>query len=567
MDSEENVPPSQSRSSQSALKPQKDAQKPIDYSYEEERIKSFVTWEVYYPVDPVRLAKAGFYHSGRGDEVICFSCKGHVKNWNYGDVVLKKHAELFPDCDFVNNRSNNIPIIPPKKFQNHLRGNNGKVPVSNQAAKVSQGVGNIDYNKMRSVQERLKTFACNWPLSYVDVSKIAQAGFFYLGLEDKVQCPFCKGIVSNWEDADDPLKEHMKHFPWCDYLSGIISGFNHKKMPWFKVDSEDVCGNTNKSVSIAEKCKLLDKNQEHMNLTRLGVHLYSDPAHPQQASYSARLRSFSSWPDTAPIAGEELAKAGFFYIGISDHTKCFHCNGGLCNWEQGDDPWMEHAKWFRNCEFLRFNKGEAFIAACVEKQHSTEKLELDIPTQQSSLTSPESLLAKVDELMSSSIVKKVLESSVFPPYIIRAAILRQLRDTGNSFSTVDELCTAASYLKDEMLQEPSRQNCDPSDLNIQGIDMSKCAIGSDGHDVNMESSGDNLHGASNALPKVNGKLKEYGGTLPKDQCLCKICMDKEVGIVFLPCGHLLACTDCAPALKLCPMCRKAIQAIVRAYLP
>ncbi|CAL1261264.1 unnamed protein product [Larinioides sclopetarius] len=564
MDGEENMSPSQCKSSQPEVKSQKEAHKPRDYSYEEERIKSFATWEVYYPVDPVRLAKAGFYHTGNEDEVVCFSCNGRIKNWNYGDVVLKKHAELFPNCDFVNNRSNNVPIIQ-SKIQNGLRGT-GKVPVFNQTAKLSQGMNNIDYNKMRSVQERLKTFAANWPLSYVDVSKIAQAGFFYLGLEDKVQCPFCKGIVSNWEDADDPLKEHMKHFPWCDYLSGIISGFNHKKLPWFKVDSEDVCGNKKKSLNTSEKCKLLDKNQEHMNLKQLGVHLYSDPAHPQQAPYNARLRSFSSWPATAAVSGEDLAKAGFFYIGISDHTKCFHCNGGLCNWEPGDDPWVEHARWFRNCDFLRFNKGEAFIAACVEKHHSTEKLQLDIPMQQPAFTCPESLMVKVDEAMRSNIARKVLETSVFPPYIIRAAILRQLKETGQSFSTVDELCVAASYLKDEMVQEPLKLS-DPSDLNIQGIDMRKCTIGSDGHNNNMECSGALSHGSSNVLPKVNGKLEEDEGTLSKDQCLCKICMDKEVGIVFLPCGHLLACTDCAPALKLCPMCRKTIQAIVRAYLP
>lgn len=44
-------------------------------------------------------------------------------------------------------------------------------------------------------------------------------------------------------------------------------------------------------------------------------------------------------------------------------------------------------------------------------------------------------------------------------------------------------------------------------------------------------------------------------------------MEQKVGVVFLPCGHLLACTECASALKLCALCRKTIQATVRAYLP
>ena len=46
---------------------------------------------------------------------------------------------------------------------------------------------------------------------------------------------------------------------------------------------------------------------------------------------------------------------------MSDHVKCFHCDGGLRNWVPGDDPWTEHARWFGRCGFLRLVKGEDFI--------------------------------------------------------------------------------------------------------------------------------------------------------------------------------------------------------------
>lgn len=32
--------------------------------------------------------------------------------------------------------------------------------------------------------------------------------------------------------------------------------------------------------------------------------------------------------------------------GHGDNVKCYYCDGGLRNWEPGDDPWQEHAKWF-----------------------------------------------------------------------------------------------------------------------------------------------------------------------------------------------------------------------------
>ena len=35
----------------------------------------------------------------------------------------------------------------------------------------------------------------------------------------------------------------------------------------------------------------------------------------------------------------------------------------------------------------------------------------------------------------------------------------------------------------------------------------------------------------------------------REEKTCKVCMDAEVGVVFLPCGHLVVCPNCAPSLK------------------
>lgn len=60
-------------------------------------------------------------------------------------------------------------------------------------------------------------------------------------------------------------------------------------------------------------------------------------------------------------------------------------------------------------------------------------------------------------------------------------------------------------------------------------------------------------------------LLEENRTL-KDQRTCKVCMDGEVNIVFLPCGHLVCCVNCAPALRNCAVCRSLIRGTVRTYL-
>uniref|UniRef100_A0A1I8I0Y0 RING-type domain-containing protein n=1 Tax=Macrostomum lignano TaxID=282301 RepID=A0A1I8I0Y0_9PLAT len=46
---------------------------------------------------------------------------------------------------------------------------------------------------------------------------------------------------------------------------------------------------------------------------------------------------------------------------------------------------------------------------------------------------------------------------------------------------------------------------------------------------------------------------------PQASRLCRICIDSGIGIVFIPCGHMLACRDCSERLADCPLCRRSIE--------
>lgn len=48
--------------------------------------------------------------------------------------------------------------------------------------------------------------------------------------------------------------------------------------------------------------------------------------------------------------------------------------------------------------------------------------------------------------------------------------------------------------------------------------------------------------------------------------LCKICMDRDVGVVFIPCGHLAACEECSVQLVSCPICCGDIRQKVKTYI-
>ena len=52
--------------------------------------------------------------------------------------------------------------------------------------------------------------------------------------------------------------------------------------------------------------------------------------------------------------------------GNQDFVRCFHCGIGLRNWEEDDDPYVEHGRWSPNCQYIKNRKGQEFIDAVQE---------------------------------------------------------------------------------------------------------------------------------------------------------------------------------------------------------
>ena len=74
------------------------------------------------------------------------------------------------------------------------------------------------YQHFKYFDNRLMTFD-TWPKSHpIKSSEFAAAGFFYTGKGDKVICPFCQVRLIKWEKDDNPLFEHIRHRPKCEYV-------------------------------------------------------------------------------------------------------------------------------------------------------------------------------------------------------------------------------------------------------------------------------------------------------------------------------------------------------------
>lgn len=48
-----------------------------------------------------------------------------------------------------------------------------------------------------------------------------------------------------------------------------------------------------------------------------------------------------------------------------------------------------------------------------------------------------------------------------------------------------------------------------------------------------------------------------------DSMLCKICYKEKMEVLSIPCGHIVACIQCAVTLDQCAVCRHPYSAIVR----
>ncbi|XP_062577371.1 baculoviral IAP repeat-containing protein 3-like [Saccostrea cucullata] len=66
-----------------------------------DRLDSFRNWPRQITLRPDELSAAGFFYSGCGDRVQCFSCGGQLRGWERDDVPFHRHLRWFPDCSFI----------------------------------------------------------------------------------------------------------------------------------------------------------------------------------------------------------------------------------------------------------------------------------------------------------------------------------------------------------------------------------------------------------------------------------------------------------------------------------
>ncbi|XP_030637248.1 baculoviral IAP repeat-containing protein 2 [Chanos chanos] len=608
---------------------------PADLQYDNTselfRISTFAKFPSTGAVTERSLARAGFYYTGVGDRVQCFRCNVSAENWQSGECPAERHRQLSPNCSFIQSLPStanllssshsafsplrNVAIMQvstpgasasttaPTSGQTEEQvgylnmGLNNLAPSSPLASRVVEDLSHqrpsaCHNPSMRREQDRLDTFQ-NWTITTITPAELAKAGFYYLGQGDRVACFSCGGQLSNWEPGDRAVSEHQRHYPNCRFVRGD------------RADNVSIA--TGGSGTLA-------------NVANSAMQLYDD-----------RLPTFVNWPSRIPVRPDQLAKAGFYYVGRNDDVKCFCCDGGLRCWESGDDPWVEHAKWFPRCEYLLQEKGQEFVHQIQARfPRLFEQLLTNGDSNGREFFDPPVHIGQGEHsedavMMNTPVVRSALEMG-FDRGLVKQTVQSKILTSGENYKTVQELVSDLLSAEDEKREEEKELFAE--EMATDGFTFLKK------HYMALTQRLKSVHSLMDHLLEENIiSQKEYEtiravpvikqqtsqlidvvlskgnpaaevfrnwikkndvyllrelmaqaneaaspsqdlSDLPMEEQLrrlqeertCKVCMDKEVNIVFIPCGHLVVCKECAPSLRKCPICRGLVKGTVRTFL-
>jgi baculoviral IAP repeat-containing protein 7/8 len=170
-----------------------------DLRFETARLSTFRNWPLSCSIDPARLAAAGFFYTGISTTVKCFVCKVEISQWTKYSIPVLIHKMYCPECPLVRHE------------------HRGNVPIKSRSYLRPRRVSKLANLKYLTYESRLNTFVA-WPNTYIRSEKLADAGFYYNGINDMVICHHCGIAIDNWSRGEDPCNRHATSSPGCCYI-------------------------------------------------------------------------------------------------------------------------------------------------------------------------------------------------------------------------------------------------------------------------------------------------------------------------------------------------------------
>ena len=189
------------------------------------RLQSFSAWPRDHRKRPDELFPAGFYYTGIGDKVRCYSCGGELNRWQPNDVPWVEHAKYHPYCEFVRAKKTQFFIDQVQR----------------------------DHPKIVETKNRLREYARSRGFEDYDITQVLERPDPYESEEDMYSAILAlenDGYNRNMAAADDSdeaegkyrfmlsvlfIKLHqpvLKQTSWLDYLTYQSTGVS--EYLWWK---------------------------------------------------------------------------------------------------------------------------------------------------------------------------------------------------------------------------------------------------------------------------------------------------------------------------------------------
>ncbi|XP_033118137.1 E3 ubiquitin-protein ligase XIAP-like isoform X2 [Anneissia japonica] len=425
--------------------------------------------------------------------------------------------------------------------------------------------------------DRLATFK-KWPHSSpMNPSTLSRAGFFYTGSDDMVKCFSCNGKIKDWEFGDSAVGEHKRFFPKCKFIQGKDQ------------QNQTMLQNQASSLQTVPVAKgQSSKEDDNFNPKKDSFTIDKTKIPGKLNSEYRRLLTFQNWPRTNPLQPRTLAKAGFYYTQTRDIVKCFACTGEISTGKVMDVPMIQHTMLFPECPFVqgedvgneKLTTTDVMNAqhAVVLREPSTKLSPMRNESKNKSRVSQTAKMIDQRASMRSQSASNAPEASPLAGFFHTEGNTGFYYEGIYSIHNEEELSSLPleDAIKTRMESKivhylvimgfPLRKirriiERQLRTRNVNSLNTIQSLI--DALLVESDEPRDNITSANT----MNGKLEAVlPASILDDKWTCKIRVDNEINVLLTPCGHLVACEQCARLIQICPICRLPIKTLIKICL-
>lgn len=523
--------------------PVQDLQNPdnqqVDLKNEMCRLATFKYWP-NPNISPQSLAKAGFYYINQADQVKCAWCKGIIAKWERNDNAFEEHQRFFPDCPRVQLG----PLI--------------EIASDGIRDLGIQQISAPKKPKYSCLDARMRTYS-NWPISEIQNPEIlSQAGFYYQDIDDQVRCFHCNGGLRSWQKEDDPWFEHAKWFPHCQFLK-LVKGPNYVTQVQetgrqsgggaHETNPRDGSGGaeTLEPISTLDEAMASEPVQRALemglnegrilNATRRQLEYYGKPFDTTEELVEAVLEGQvdEEDDDNNEQSSSIIREVSQILNNIFNRRNGVNGEGDEGDYEeitsQDDDDFINFTNYHQQQQ--NTSNGLPISSIIPQLPSISEQQELNISQNNEENNETNQPMSWVNMLCSTNSNNITKSPNLLPHESTNVSNRTDLTNIVMENSTINPI-----------------NNDDTNDCASNINSIPSCSTSSTSRNPPIET--------QLSLEEENRKLK--------DARQCKVCMDDEVGVVFLPCGHLVTCVQCAPGVTNCPLCRSPIKGFVRTFL-